>query len=228
MVNSELSIAGEQQKEQKNSQPLLVRIFAHFFSYVLHPLFIPLYVILFLIYVHPSYFSGADPRTKFWLPITVAQLTIFYPVFSVVLLKALGFADSFFLKTQKDRIIPYIISGIFFFWLFMVFKNYPGELHPAVTAFALGIFLTASAALMANIYFKISMHAMGMGGMLGLFLVIMTYNTMLMTWPLSIAFLLTGIVCTSRLIVSDHSVKEIFWGLFLGVICQLVAAVVLL
>ena len=80
---------------------------------------------------------------------------------------------------------------------------------------------------MANIYFKISMHAIGMGGVLGLFLITMYSNTMLMTLPLSVAFLLTGIVCTSRLIISDHTAKEIYAGLFVGIACQLVASVVI-
>jgi hypothetical protein len=69
---------------------------------------------------------------------------------------------------------------------------------------------------------------MGMGGVIGLFLIIMTYNTMLMTWPLCIAFLVTGLVCTSRLIISNHSEKEIYWGLFAGILCQLAAAVFIL
>jgi hypothetical protein len=211
-----------------NRFPFLIKLLAHFFSYVFHPLFIPLYVTLFLMYIHPSYFSGIDNQTKFWLPLTVVQLTIFYPVLSVLLLKALGFIDSFFLKTSKDRIIPYIISGIFFFWMFQVCKNYPDSLNPIITSFMLGIFLTSSAGLIANIYVKISLHAMGMGGLLGLFLIIMAFNTMLMTWPLCIAILVTGLVCTSRLIISDHSTKEIYYGLFLGLLCQLVAAVFIL
>lgn len=66
---------------------------------------------------------------------------------------------------------------------------------------------------------------MGMGGLLGLFLIIMIYNTMLMTWPLCIALLITGLVCTSRLIVSNHTQKEIYWGLFFGIVCQLAAAI---
>ncbi len=211
-----------------NKFPFFIKLLAHFFSYIFHPLFIPLYVTLFLMYIHPSYFSGIDNQTKFWLPLTVVQLTIFYPVLSVLLLKALGFIDSFFLKTSKDRIIPYIISGIFFFWMFQVCKNYPDGLNPIITSFMLGIFLTSSAGLIANIYVKISLHAMGMGGLIGLFLIIMVFNTMLMTWPLCIAILVTGLVCTSRLIISDHSTKEIYYGLFLGLLCQLAAAVFIL
>ena len=211
-----------------SSQPLVGRILAHFFSYIFHPLFVPLYVTLFLMYVHPSYFSGMDQQTKLWLPISVVQLSIFYPVIVVVLLKLLGFIDSIFLRAQKDRIIPYIAGGIFYFWLYQVCRNYPSPLHPIMPAFTLGVFLAASAALIANIYFKISMHAIGMGGWLGIFLVIMNSNTMLMTWPLCAVLLITGLVCTSRLMISDHSSKDIYMGLLMGLICQFVGAFVMM
>ena len=101
-------------------------------------------------------------------------------------------------------------------------------LAPILPSFMTGVFLTTVVGLLSNIYFKISMHAMGMGGVLGLLLIIMLYNTMWMAWPLSIALLITGLVCTSRLIVSDHSPKEIYWGLFFGILCQLAAAVFIL
>ncbi len=211
-----------------NDQPIIVRFFAHLFSYIFHPLFVPLYVMLFLMYVHPSYFSGIDKQTKFWLPISVVQLSIGYPLLTIVLSKALGFIDSVFLKTQKDRIIPYIAAGIFYFWLYRVCSNYPGALDPIVPTFTLGVFLAASAALIANIYFKISMHAIGMGGWLGIFLIIMQSNTMWMAWPLAAVLLIAGIVCTSRLLISDHSPKDIYVGLFVGLTSQFVAAMVIL
>jgi hypothetical protein len=91
-----------------------------------------------------------------------------------------------------------------------------------------GVFLTTVVGLISNIYFKISMHAMGMGGVLGLFCIIMLYNSMWMWWPMAIAVLVTGITLSSRLIVSDHSQKEIYWGLFFGILCQLAAAIFIL
>ena len=211
-----------------NHQPILVKIFAHLFSYLFHPLFVPLYVTLFLMYVHPSYFSGIDKQTKLWLPFSVAQLSIFYPLLTVLLLKALGFIDSVFLKKQRDRIIPFIAAGIFYFWLYQVCRNHPAILNPVVPSFMLGVFLAASAALIANIYFKISMHTIGMGGWLGIFLIIMQSDTMLMTWPLSAVLLITGLVCTSRLLITDHSPKEIYMGLILGLVSQFASAIVLL
>ena len=213
--------------EKENVHPTLVRFVANLFSYIFHPLFIPLYVTYFLAFIHPNYFSGVGMGQKYLLLIRVAYIMIFFPLITVFLSKALGFIDSIFLKTQKDRIIPYIASGIFFFWQYLVFKN-QNEIPLVLTSFAFAVFLSSSTALMANIYFKISMHAIGMGGIIGLFIIVMQQNTMLMTVPLSVALLLTGIVCSSRMIVSDHQPKEIYTGLLLGIVCQLVATVVVM
>lgn len=200
------------------SSPLLT-IPAHIFSVLFHPLFIPLYVMYFLAFVHPSYFSGFSYGAKRQALFIITLNAVLFPLFCVLLLKALGFIDSFLLKTRKDRIIPYIACGIFFFWTYTVFRQQE-QYPPVVSSFLLGVFLASSAALIANIYFKISMHAIGMGGVIGLFLIILFSNTMLMTWPLSLAFLVTGLVCTSRLIVSDHEPREIYLGLAVGIICQ--------
>lgn len=216
-----------EQPAPANKFPLAAKVAAHFFSYVFHPLFIPLYVIYFLLFIHPSYAAGFDASAKGQVLLIVALNAVFFPLFSVLLLKGLGFIESFFLYTQKDRIIPYIASGIFFFWTWHVFRQ-QSQYHPIFASFFFGVLLTSSAALLANIYFKISMHAMGMGGVIGLFLVIMVYNTMLMTWPLSLAFLITGIVCTSRFIISNHTSGDIYLGLVLGVLCQVAAAFIML
>jgi hypothetical protein len=214
-------------QQPTTEQPLLVRFFAHLLSYIFHPLFIPLYVSLFLLYVHPSYFAGYDLHDKFWLPLTVSYMTLFLPLFTVFLLKQLKFIDSVFLKTQKDRIIPYIICNIYYFWLFWVFKNHD-NVPVILTSFIFGVFIVSSAALIANVYFKISMHAMAMGGMVALFLIILQQNTMLMTVPLCIALLIAGLVCTARLIVSDHQPRDIYAGLVIGAACQFISAFIFL
>lgn len=227
MVNSEWSIANSGEVVPSGKYPLAVKIFAHLVSYIFHPLFIPVYVTYFLTFIHPSYFVGFSAAQKTWIIVRVAYTMVFFPLLTVLLLRALGFNKSFFLKTQKERIIPYIACGIFFFWAYLVFRNQP-EIPSVLTAFTFGVFLSSSAALLANINMKISMHAIGMGGLIGIFLVIMLLNTMLMTWPLSLAFLIAGLVCTSRMIVSDHTPNEIYMGLLLGVACQFVAAAIVL
>ncbi len=221
-------------QENINSVPMVygrwsvVSILAQVFSVVFHPLFIPFYVIGFLINYHPSYFSGFSFYSKFEIMRSVFVNTIIFPAFALLVMKGLGFVKSILLHTQQDRIGPYLANMIFYFWMARVFFNFKPDLTPVLAVFMTGVFLTTAVALIANIFSKISMHAIGCGGMLGIFIIIMNSNSMLMTWPLSIALLITGLVCTSRLIVSNHTPKEIYLGLFVGLICQFAAAIAIL
>lgn len=223
MLDSELPIAKNPAQAAISKQPLLVRFFAHLFSYIFHPLFIPLYVCWFLAFVHPSYFSGFSNPGKIRVILLIVLNAVAFPAITILLLKALGFIESIFLRTQRDRIIPYIASMTFFFWAQYALREQP-EIPRILVAFMFGVFISSAAALIANIYFKISMHAIAMGGLVGIFFVIMQQNTMLMTWPLSIVILIAGLVCTSRFIVSDHTSKEIYSGLLVGFVCQLIGA----
>jgi hypothetical protein len=203
--------------------PLLVRGFAHFFSLIFHPLFIPAIATWYLSFVQPGYFTGFDPKEKWLTVIRVAYNTIFYPALTVLLLKGLGFIKSILLKSQRERIVPYIAANIFYFWTFLVISHQP-EMPPILTGFIFGIFLASSAALIANIYFKISMHALGVGALCGLMLIIIfsgfTYAIFL---TVMCAFLITGLVGTSRMIAADHSPFEIYTGILIGIVCQLTA-----
>jgi hypothetical protein len=212
---------------EENRISIPARIFSVFFSYLFHPVFITLYVAWFLCFIHPSAFSGFSDDQRRQVLLIIALNAVFFPLMTVLLLKAVGFIQSIRLITQKDRIIPYIACGIFFFWTYTIFKeqtHYPRIL----TAFIFGTFLAASAGLLVNIYFKVSMHAMAMGGWIGIFLLIFRQNSMLMTWPLAIVILLTGVVCSARLLVSDHNPRDIYAGVFTGLLCQFVAGFTLL
>lgn len=204
-------------------KPVFVRVPANLFSYFFHPLFIPVYATWYLAFIHPYYFVGFEEKQKVWVLLRVALNMVFFPVLTIVLLKAVGFIDSVFLKTQKDRVIPYIAVGIFFFWMFLVFRNQ--EIPTILTSFIFSAFISSSVALIANIYFKISMHAIGAGGLLGLMLIVLfTHSTLPIALPLMITILISGIVCTSRMIVSDHTPADIYFGLFVGIFCQFIGA----
>jgi hypothetical protein len=201
----------------------VLRIIAYVFSVVFHPLFIPVIATWYLAFLQPGYFTGMPTKDKTIIIIRVASNTIFFPLLTVLLLKAVGFIKSIFLKTQRERIIPYIATNLFYFWMYLVFKN-QAEVPLILTGFVFGIFLASSLALLANIYFKISMHALGVGALSGLMLLIifsgLSYAIFL---PAMIVFILTGIVCTSRLIVSDHTPFDIYSGLLIGILSQMIA-----
>ncbi|HMU09815.1 MAG TPA: hypothetical protein PKC54_07425 [Ferruginibacter sp.] len=214
--------------DTRKEYSFVLKFFSQLFSVAFHPLFIPTYVVVFLLNFHPSYFSGFGYGAKLMLLLTTILNTAFFPAFSVLIMKGLGFIKSVFLPVQQDRIGPYLAAMIFYFWAARVFFKFEPQLSPVLPSFMTGVFLTTVAALILNIFFKISMHAIGCGGLIGIFIVIMNSNSMLMTWPLAAALLISGLVCTARFIVSDHSSKEIYVGLFVGLACQIIAAFVIL
>jgi len=201
--------------------PAPVRIFGHIVSFIFHPLFIPAYITAFLVFADPYAFAGMTDKAKVFKLISVAFSTAFLPLFSVLLMKQLGFIKSIFLRSQKDRIIPYIVCMIFYFWAWYVSKN----LHDnsALVAMLLAVFLSCIAGMMANIYYKISMHGIAVGALLVLFIRMAFNGSIAGGAYLSIAIFITGLVCTARFIVSDHNPFEIYSGLFVGAVCQLVA-----
>lgn len=204
------------------AHPPLARWIAHFISVIFHPLFIPVMVTWYLIYLQPGLFTGYSANEKQMVLIRVGYNTIFFPALTVLLLKAVGFLKNIYLKTQRERIIPYIATNIFYFWTYLVLKNHPGT--PSVlTSFILGIFLASSFALIANIYFKISMHGLGVGAFTGvMLLLIFTGFPFTIFLPAMVVFVLTGVVATSRLIVSNHTPFEIYTGILIGILCQLI------
>jgi hypothetical protein len=211
-----------QLSEEKYS--LALRIPAQLFSYIFHPLFIPVIATCYLAFIHQGYFTGIAPHEKLFIILRVAYITIFYPAVTVLLLKAVGFIKSIFLKTQRERIFIYAAANIFYFWMYLVFRSQP-DVPSILTAFIFGVFLSSSVGLFANTYFKISMHALGMGALSGLLLLIIfsgsSYNIFLAAM---LVFLITGFVSSSRLVVSDHHPFDIYTGIIFGIMCQLISA----
>ncbi len=207
---------------QSHSPSVVVRAFASLISYLFHPLFIPLYLICWLIFLHPTVFVGFSEGQK-WQTLTISIVNLLvFPLFSTLLLKALGFVSSIQLKTQKDRIIPLIASGIFFFWCYLVFKEqiqYPRMLVILV----FGMFLASSAALLANIYLKVSIHAMGVGGLLGFLIWMAWFGNVMLAGPIMLAVLVAGLVMSARLALQAHRPREVIIGFLLGLLAQWVS-----
>ena len=206
---------------ERPRQPLPIQLSAKFISYFFHPLFIPLYITYFIIQIRSYQLAGINDWINLRILLQVFVNCTFLPLASILLLRALNFIDSVFLKTQRDRIIPYIICMIFYFWNWYVFKN-NHEIKDLVSV-SMAIFNASVLGFLANISMKVSMHAITVGVMTTFVALLAFSDSSSFSFYLSIAVLIAGIVCTSRLIVSDHSQKEIYYGFLIGILSQLAA-----
>jgi hypothetical protein len=209
-------------EEQLESRlfPKYVVFISKVVSVIFHPLFIGIYLAAFLLFIHPSYFLGFTDQAKLLKLLTIVNNNVFFPLLVVALLRGLGFSNSVQLKTQRERIVPYIASITFYFWTYYVFRSQP-ENPTILVLMCRGMFMASSIALIANNYFKISMHAIACGGMIGLFILTIQDGTMSSGIPMMLGFFVTGLVFTSRKIISDHTWFDLIVGFIVGLICQL-------
>lgn len=220
MTNTIIAPAGgDAGKTQAN---VVLRGAAHVISYIFHPLFISAYVMGYLIFFHPYAFAAFDERTKVFRIINVVFCNTFLPLFAVALMKGLGLINSMMLRTVKDRIVPYIVVMTFYFWSWWVFKNLP-DMPGLSIHFLLGAFLAVCAGFFCNIFFKVSMHAIAMGGALMFFYLFGFHDAFGSGLYIAVALLSTGLVCTSRLILGVHTGFEVWAGLFVGMLTQYIA-----
>jgi hypothetical protein len=205
------------------SQPMIIRIFAHLVSYFFHPLFIPIYITCFLLFVHPLLFAGYESRAKMNLVATVFVNLTLLPAVTVFLCWRLKFINNIYMNTQKERIIPLAAAMIFYFWCWFVLRSFT-EIPMLFTQFLLGSFITIIAGWLANIYFKISLHSLAAGGMLCYMLMLIYGSDGGSGQYLALAALIAGAVLTSRMIISAHHPFEVYAGFFIGALCQVIAA----
>ncbi|HUC82765.1 MAG TPA: hypothetical protein VMR70_17785 [Flavisolibacter sp.] len=198
-----------------------VRTAAKVISYIFHPLFVPVYFGWFLIY-GLRLFPGLDEFQKSLRMIQFGIIYTLFPLAIVLLAKALGFIQSIYLRTQKDRIIPYIATMIFYFWMWYVSRNL-GFFPKESVSFSLAAFLAICFGAFVNSFFKVSMHALSMGVIIAWFFIYSMNSSVNLGPYLSIALLISGLVCTARLVNADHRPFEVYAGLALGAFAQVIA-----
>lgn len=215
---SEEQVYTPQHPDPKTPKALVV--LAKGVTYLFHPVYVPLAVAFVIMKLMPGTFSAAPPKQQgLWL-ISIGFTTLFFPLFSIALMKPLGFISSFHMPTAKDRIIPLMTTMIFYFWVMHVFNNLPGVPFVYKTFF-LGNFLCVIATFMFTIFTKVSLHTAGAGCMVGIFGLLLFISPVNMMVPFAIAVVIAGLIGSARLVLSAHTKGQIWLGYILGILSQL-------
>jgi hypothetical protein len=220
------------QATASEKEPLMIkhhaalRVSAKVLSYLFHPLFIPIYITWVLLWRHPLNALLHDSRERVLTAMAVFLSTAFFPAFSIFLLWRLRFIENLHIRQQRQRIIPYVISMFFFFWIYYVSRNRPDFFPLALRQLLMGIFLSSASALFANIYTKISMHGIAMGGLVGFAILQQGADVHWLPVWTHAAILIAGAVCTARLLLDEHKPVDVYAGFFVGVLCQVVARLI--
>ena len=214
---------------------------ATFLSFVFHPLFILTYMVLVLLWTNPFSFGWRHVAEADTLLIIVVMTSVTLPAIAVLMMKLLGWIEDFKLETRHERIGPYIASGIMYLTLYLHVtraESFPPSLRVATLGALIGLWTC----FFINNFIKVSLHAAGMGGLVAI--VAFTKITfgyaqaqigvpggvnlaLPIDYILYGVILMAGLVCTSRMILKAHNLKEVYLGFFIGIISITVAYFIL-
>mgnify|MGYP000107535951 CR=1 FL=1 len=124
------------------------------------------------------------------------------------------------MHTKEERKFPYLAAAIFYFSEAYFLMHW--DVPVLVQAMMLGATLPIVITLIINIYWMISAHMIGIGGLCGMMLAISYRLQINIHFTLIALFLLAGLVAYSRLKLNAHSSAQVYAGFLLGVFVQLV------
>ncbi len=207
-----------------------MKVLARIFSYVFHPLLLVTYTFLFLMWFNPFAFGspdfkGAVSKQDINL-ILIFVCTALLPFIMIFMMKFLELLVDLNMEDPKDRIGPYISSGMFYLWIFFNVNSNP-QLPPAFKIFTLGATIALFLAFFLNNFTRISVYTVGMGTMIG---------TVMLNWlaadPLTIlgifqiVLIIAGIMGTARLSLKASKTEDLYGGYFVGFIAQFIAGII--
>lgn len=194
------------------------RTIANLISIIFHPLLLATYLFSAFILIDPMLaLPPGYTKVAQWLIVLVVWLTTFaIPALSLGLLKYTGTISSLKLQNRKERLLPF-----FYITIFYGFAAYYFSRQMLVTEITSGIFILTAimilAAAIITFFWKISVHSLSMGGVVGLLFVI---TAMLPDSPVSYllfaSILISGFVLSARLKLQAHTPAQVYMGFVLG------------
>jgi len=182
-------------------------------SVILHPAIMPTVAFSILLFGLPHSFTA---ESTWYLLGYVVMVTFVFPAVNILWLYRAGFIRSLHMKERTDRPPAFWTTVIYYTCLTAMFAYKTG--FSQLTQTILTIFITLLITTLVTQFFKVSAHAVGISGTLGLTFAWTLQNPENPTLFLVILALLLacGLSMSARLQLQAHSQKELYAGFMLG------------
>lgn len=195
-------------------------------SWIFIPLNAPVFALLIAMYLQSdSYDSGyfevlfrLNESWKLLLLIIFAFFSIAIPGLTILFLRFSGAISDVMIDKRKERILPslFVNASAIALYIMLVSKD-PGENLPsAVYALSMGSLLTVFACTIITRWWKISLHAAGMGIISGFIIAYYSGLEVFPFWVMPVVLILSGVVMSARMYLGKHSLAQCLTGFFLG------------
>ncbi len=188
-------------------------------SFVFHPIFFSTLGALLYFIISPQYIPE---KYKKIIIAVIFISTYILPLFLLIILKKLKLIQSFKLKTIEERkfLVLFLIVLTFMLGKMLLSTKIVSLLGLSFYGGSIAFIIVF---LLFSFNIKTSLHTLGIGSLIGLIIVMSIEYQINLTVLIAILIIVFGLLATSRLKLNAHQPKEVYLGVFLGLITQLIS-----
>lgn len=188
-----------------------------FFSYLFHPIFIPLLGTFLYLLLNDNYWTIEQ---SYLLLFQIVIITIFLPMAFFYLLKTFGKVDTIMLSDVNQRKIPLLLQMAL--TAVLITQSITVDRFPELFFFFFAGLITTFIAFVL-LYFKVkaSIHMIGISALTYFIIGLSVHNQVNIIYTIATLFLFTGIIASSRLYMKAHNLRELVIGYLIGMLPQL-------
>ncbi len=189
-----------------------------FFSYLFHPIFIPIFGTLLYLFFNDNYLTVAQ---CYLLIFQIVIITFFLPLSFFYLLRTFGKVDNIMLSDLNQRKIPLVLQMALTFVL--ITESVTIDVLPELFFFFFGgLISTFLAFVLLYAKVKSSIHMIGISAVTFFVIGLSFHNQINLIYSIAALFFCNGLIASSRLQMNAHSVKELIIGYTIGFLPQVI------
>jgi len=194
----------------------ILNTLAKIVSVIFHPLFMPVFGVV-IIFSSPTLFG--------YLPFTVKKLLFFIIIINNVLLplsllpffKYRNIISSWSVEKRRERVIPLLLTTLLYAATSYIVFRFPIPVF--LKSFIFATFFLSLIVTIINLWWKISLHSVGVGALTALVLILSLKMYSPLLWYLILIIIVGGLVLSSRLKLNSHNPQQVWIGFLTGNIC---------
>lgn len=191
----------------------MLKFFSKVLSVLMHPLLMPLIGIL-IIFNSGTYLAFLPAEIKRFVYWAIFFSTVVLPLFIIPIFFYSNIIENIYMQSRKERILPVFITTVIYFLTYYWFKHQ--DFSPILQSYILSIAIITFATLIISFFWKISLHMIGIGGILGLIYVLSAQLKLDLVGILLLGTFLAGLLGSARLKLESHKPAQVYFGFLFG------------
>lgn len=207
---------------------------ARILSWVFIPLNAPVFALAIAAYLQSdSLFQRQEvifllrDEWKFMLVLVFAFFSVVIPAFTILFLRSSGLITTVMMDNRKERLLPSLFVNASAIALYFVLQSKdPDSLLPsAIYGLAIGSFATVFICTIITRWWKVSLHAAGMGIITGFLFAYYGGLVFYEFWVLPLSLIASGLVMSARMYLGKHTLAQCLVGYFIGVVSLVITLI---